>query len=147
MSTTMSKHRESVATLTVIITALMTLSLSCTNAYRVDHPNYGQLADSKNGRYRISMRDGETYVVKRFLVQGESLVVLERDQNPGDYDTDGRADPEPQYTVALKDIQSIDEIKFDGKKTAIVTSLSVAVVGGVVALIGASGSGSAGGGY
>jgi hypothetical protein len=143
----MGKHREGVATLIVIISALTTLLVSCTNAYRVDHPNYGQLADPKHGRYRISMREGQTYVVKRFVVQGESLTVLERDENPGDYDTDGVVDPEPQYTVALKDIQTIDEIKIDGKKTAIVTGLSVAVVGGVVALIGASGSGSAGGGY
>ena len=114
---------------TILGTAFCTQSAACTNAYRVDDPNYSQLAGSKDGHFRITTRDRQTYVVKRFVDCGDSLLVLERDRRPGFYDADGVIDPEPPFGISVGDIESVDEIRFDGKATAIFSALGLVAIG------------------
>jgi len=119
----------------ILGTTLCTVTVACTNAYRVDPPNYSQLADSKDGRFRITTREGQTYVVKRFVDCGDSLLVLERDRRPGFYDVDGVTDPEPPFGISVAEIDSVDEIRFDGKATAVFAGLGVIAVSGLVVFI------------
>ena len=111
------------------------MNLSCTKYVRIHESEYSGMDGSEQLPARIIKTDGTTYVVRRFEITHDSVIIHEFENNPGDHDTDGKPDPLPVVTVPIDEITVIETIELNKRNAAIVMgALAVIAVGGLVCI-------------
>ena len=106
---------------------MLSLSLSCTKYSRVPESDLGEIDRSGEFPARITKTDGTTYVVRRFEVTEEFLIVYEFESSPGYHDSDGAPDPQPGLKIPRTEISNIEAIEID-KRNAAITAVAVGLV-------------------
>ena len=118
----------------IIIVIALLMNLSCTKYVRIPESEYSGIDGSEELPARIIKTDGTTYVVRRFEIINDSVIIHQFENNHGDHDTDRKPDPSPIITVPLCDIAAIESIEMNGRNAAITAgALTLLAVGGLIA--------------
>lgn len=122
--------------ISIIIVIILLMNVSCTKYVHIPESEYSGIDGSEEQPARITKTDGTTYVVRRFEITQDLVVIYEFDNNPHYHDTDGKPDPLPIVMVPLYEIAEIEKIEIDKINAAtIVGAVAIIVVGGMVAFL------------
>jgi len=110
-----------------MLLSLLLLNLSCTKYARVPESDYDEIDGGKERPTRITKTDGTTYVVRRFELTEDSLIIHEFERSPGYHDSDGELDPPPTLKVPRTEILTIEAIELN-KRNAAFAAVAVTLV-------------------
>ena len=123
-------------TINIIVVIALLMNVSCTKYVHIPESEYSGIDGSEEQPARITKTDGTTYIVRKFEIIHDFVIIYEFDNNPHYHDTDGNPDPLPIVMVPLYEITAIEMIEIDKINAAtIVGAVAIIVVGGMVAFL------------
>jgi hypothetical protein len=125
----------------LLLVFVLLMNLACTKYARVPETEYDSIDKKVDTPAKITKTDGTTYVVRRFEVTDESILIHQFEKNPGYHDSDGIKDPSAPYRVPKSDILKIEKIETNKVGAIALVSLVLIVVLTVGAFIFAKGLG------